>query len=678
MMRSRNWLVAVATFGIVIAGLGWSATPASAAGTSTGSIYTSVNPAHAGQDVTFNVVVEGNFQSPVGLVQLFDGFSLLGPPLVLSPDFFGFCSCLPTDHSSASLTRSFSQGTHLITLDYTGDGPLGNLPIFGGGLISLVVTGAQSTTALSSSANPSVYGQNVTFSAQVTAPGTTPSGSVQFTLDNANLGSAAPVDPSGLATASTSTLSVGSHAVGAGFSSSDPDVLDSSASLAPTQVVNAADTKTTIASSANPSEYGAAITFTSTTSVEAPGAGSVSGSVQFQDNGANLGSPHAVNGGGQASLTRTDLSVGTHTITAAYTSDSVNFNSSAADTSQTVSKARTSLRYDGAVTSDYHDRATLSSKLTRTDNAAPISGLGVVLTVGSESCTATTDATGEATCAVVPTEASGLYTASAAFAENGNYLGSNDSAPFTLKREETTTTYSGPTVVLGGSGLATLSARLVEDGTNDNDGDPSSLAPNPSGQLITFTLGAQSCSGTTDSTGLASCSISAVSGATLGPKTLSASAAADAYYLGSSDTEPVIVFSFPSKGAFVLGNTSAAAASTATTLSWWSDSWWQLNSLTGGAAPLSFKGFAGDVTALPATSPAKSCGASFTTAPGNSPPPTSGVPSYMGVLVAGTVSKNGSNIAGSWNRIVVVQTNPGYSPTPGHPGTGKIVATFCG
>jgi hypothetical protein len=79
MMRSRNWLVAVATFGIVIAGLGWSATPTSAAGTSTGSIYTSVNPAHAGQDVTFNVVVEGNFQSPVGLVQLFDGFSLLGP-----------------------------------------------------------------------------------------------------------------------------------------------------------------------------------------------------------------------------------------------------------------------------------------------------------------------------------------------------------------------------------------------------------------------------------------------------------------------------------------------------------------------------------------------------------------------------------------------------------------------
>jgi hypothetical protein len=26
---------------------------------------------------------------------------------------------------------------------------------------------------------------------------------------------------------------------------------------------------------------------------------------------------------------------------------------------------------------------------------------------------------------------------------------------------------------------------------------------------------------------------------------------------------------------------------------------------------------------------------------------------------------------------VVVHTDPGYGPNPGHPGTGKIVATFC-
>jgi hypothetical protein len=49
----------------------------------------------------------------------------------------------------------------------------------------------------------------------------------------------------------------------------------------------------------------------------------------------------------------------------------------------------------------------------------------------------------------------------------------------------------------------------------------------------------------------------------------------------------------------------------------------------------------------------------------------------MGVIVAGSVTKSGSNINGVWGSIVVVKTDAGYAPSPGHPGTGKIVATFC-
>jgi hypothetical protein len=29
-------------------------------------------------------------------------------------------------------------------------------------------------------------------------------------------------------------------------------------------------------------------------------------------------------------------------------------------------------------------------------------------------------------------------------------------------------------------------------------------------------------------------------------------------------------------------------------------------------------------------------------------------------------------------KIVVVKTNPGYEPNPGHHGTGTYVATYCG
>ena len=53
------------------------------------------------------------------------------------------------------------------------------------------------------------------------------------------------------------------------------------------------------------------------------------------------------------------------------------------------------------------------------------------------------------------------------------------------------------------------------------------------------------------------------------------------------------------------------------------------------------------------------------------------VPSYMGVVVASSVTKSGSNIDGVWGRIVVVKTDPGYAGNPGHAGTGTIVAVFC-
>ena len=49
----------------------------------------------------------------------------------------------------------------------------------------------------------------------------------------------------------------------------------------------------------------------------------------------------------------------------------------------------------------------------------------------------------------------------------------------------------------------------------------------------------------------------------------------------------------------------------------------------------------------------------------------------MGVLVASSVTKSGATINGNWGKIVVVQVDPGYAPHPGHPGKGKIVATYC-
>jgi hypothetical protein len=72
---------------------------------------------------------------------------------------------------------------------------------------------ASTTTAVTSSVNPSDFGQSVTFTATVTASAGTPAGTVQFKDDGTNLGSAVSLNASGVATFSTSSLTVGTHTI---------------------------------------------------------------------------------------------------------------------------------------------------------------------------------------------------------------------------------------------------------------------------------------------------------------------------------------------------------------------------------------------------------------------------------------------------------------------------------
>jgi hypothetical protein len=340
----------------------------------------------------------------------------------------------------------------------------------------------------------------------------------------------------------------------------------------------------------------------------------------------------------------------------------------------------TTLTYNGATTGHYHDLATMSATLLDPGAGdAPVAGKTISFRIGLSAvdvCSAVTDSAGTASCSIRMSQAPAAHMIHASYPGSTIHKAASDSSQtFTITREETSLIFTGPTVILAGSSIANLSATLVEGGENSHDSE-GSFPPSPFGQTVTFTLGLQSCSGVTDASGAASCSIAGVSGSTLGPKTLTVTFGGDTYYQPSSKSAPVIVFAFPSRGAFVLGDATVASATTNTTVTWWGDSWGQ-NSLSGGSAPSSFKGFAADVTSLPTKSPADVCGSTFLTRAGNSPPPTEDVPAYMGVVVASSVAKNGSNVNGVWGTIVVVKTGPGYAPGPGHEGTGTVVATFC-
>jgi hypothetical protein len=214
-------------------------------------------------------------------------------------------------------------------------------------------------------------------------------------------------------------------------------------------------------------------------------------------------------------------------------------------------------------------------------------------------------------------------------------------------------------VILNG-GTLHASGVLTED-----DG-----APAIAGRSVTFTLGsgatAQSCTGLTDATGRAACDIAGVA-QPLGAGTITSEFAQDAFYLASSDSDSAIVYAFPSRGAFAVGDLGSAPGASVT---FFGAQWGSANSLSGGAAPSAFKGFA----TTPGNPP--SCGGGFVADPGNSGGPPATVPSYMGTLVTSKVTKSGSNITGTVTHLVVVKTSS-YGPSPGAGGKGTVVAVIC-
>jgi hypothetical protein len=352
---------------------------------------------------------------------------------------------------------------------------------------------------------------------------------------------------------------------------------------------------------------------------------------------------------------------GTYTLTATFAGDT-SFAASSTSTAFLVTHEESALAFTGAsaTTADFNDAATVQAQLTT--DGLPLPGEMVTFVLGSgggaPTCSATTDLAGNATCSLTPNQPAGTYPLTATFGGDAFYVPSSASTTFTVTKEETTLkfTASSPTVIANNN-PATFSATLKEDGTTPI-----------SGRTVTITLGsgggAQSCTGTTDASGTATCTI--VVNQPLGPNSVTANFAGDAFYLPSSDSESVIVFAFLAQGSMVIGNLNAGSGNAVT---FWGAQWAKLNALSGGPAPNAFKGFAG-------TAP-HSCGGSWIADPGNSGGPPNSVPSYMGVIASSTITQSGSTIAGDVPIIVVVKTNPGYGPAPGHAGTGTVVAAFC-
>src|SRR6266851_960958 len=291
----------------------------------TTTLGSSANPSSYGQSIMFTATVApaSGPGTPNGTVTFKDGSNTLG------------ASPLASGAATYS-TSNLAAGPHSITAVYEGD-------VTFGGSTSLVlaqtVNKAGTTTAVVSSLNPSTYGQSVIFTATVTqsSGAATPTDGVTFKDGGTTLGSS-PLNASGAATYSISSLTTGGHSITAVYNG-DTDYTGST-SPGLNQNVTQAGTSTALASNLNPSTYGQSVMFTATVAPSS-GTGTPTGTVTFKDSGTTLGTTGLI--GGSASFSTANLSAGQHSITASYNGDSNYSSSGSSPYSQTVNQAGTTI-----------------------------------------------------------------------------------------------------------------------------------------------------------------------------------------------------------------------------------------------------------------------------------------------------------------------------------------------
>ncbi|HVV35819.1 MAG TPA: Ig-like domain-containing protein [Acidimicrobiales bacterium] len=217
--------------------------------------------------------------------------------------------------TATAMHAGFGAGPHSISAAYSGDTNY----VGSTGTSSFTVDKAGTMTGLSSSPNPSVFGQPVTITGTV-SPSTAP-GSVLFSDGASSLGSGTL--SSGTASVTTSALSVGSHTLNGHYAGDDN--YESSDASPITQVVNKADTTTVLTGPAHAVDFGGNAKLTVAVGAVAPGAGTPSGTVTLREGPAVLGTSSLHSGAG--AFTVANLLPGSHSMIATYSGDG-NFNGS--------------------------------------------------------------------------------------------------------------------------------------------------------------------------------------------------------------------------------------------------------------------------------------------------------------------------------------------------------------
>lgn len=344
-------------------------------------VSSSVDPSTLGQAVTFTATVTPN--TATGNIQFSDAAATMGPSIPLS----GASATLTVP--SASVSTVLSVGSHAITAAYSGDA---NNVGTTSAAETQTVNQAESSVTVTSSLNPAPVGQSVSFTATVTGSvaGIPATGTVTFknlltapttasptVLPVAIQLGTAPVK-NGLAVLAVSTLQVGTNTITAVYNG-DANYLPSSASTPVVETITSLPSGVVLSSSPNPSTFQQSVSLTATVTPS-----TATGTVQFIDGTTNLSTPVTI-ASGQAELAVATLSVGTHSITAAYSGNATEAKSTSNILTQTVNPLGATVTLSsGENPSAFGDNVTFTATVTPNtatgnmqflDGTTPLSGM---------------------------------------------------------------------------------------------------------------------------------------------------------------------------------------------------------------------------------------------------------------------------------------------------------------
>jgi Bacterial Ig-like domain (group 3)/FG-GAP-like repeat/FG-GAP repeat len=334
------------------------------------------------------------------------------------------------------------------------------------------------STTLTTSLNPSIYGQTVTFTATVTPTGSIPpTGKVTFSWSGYVLDTAA-LDSSGVATFTISDLNADPYPMIATYKGNANNLGSTSAIV--NQVVTQTTSSATLTSSPNPSNVGEAVTFTA--QITSPTV-TAKGPVTFTVGKTVLGTVEL--NSGKAKLTTSSLPAGSSTVTVVYQGDS-NIRGSSASVTQVVGQSETSTTTALAYSVNNSTlRETFTAKVT---SSGGIPTGTVSFTVGNVTLGSAQLNNGKATL-TVPTLSVGSNTVDANYAGNSQFAASSAWITQTFVMPVTGTLYLQQE---GGSAAATTSFGTGTSAKNlvfYYTGLPNN--PNPTGEVTlgTFTAG---------------------------------------------------------------------------------------------------------------------------------------------------------------------------------------------